>query len=292
MADDEPVTNGVATGRLVLVATPIGNLEDLSIRAARCLAEVDAIVAEDTRRARALLSHLGITGKPVGRLDAHSSPRALARVVERLCAGEQLALLSDAGTPTVSDPGAALVREAVEAGVVVSPLPGPCAVTTALAASGMKADRFRFFGFLSRKGGARQAELEQLCASEETVVLFESPRRVTHTLAELAERMPTREAVVAREMSKLYEQFVRGTLSELSQQAAQDQTSWRGEITLVLGPYSKVEGPALSQDELAQRMTALFAEGLRPRDVAKALARETGQPTRVMYQWIIEQRGQ
>ncbi len=279
------------SGRLVLVATPIGNLEDISPRAARCLAEVDAIVAEDTRRARGLLSHLGIAGKPVGRLDAHSSPRALARVVERLCAGEQLALLSDAGTPTVSDPGAALVRAAVEAGVEVSPLPGPCAVTTALAASGMSADRFRFFGFLARKGAARRADLEQIYASEETVVLFESPRRIAHTLGELAERMPERPAVVAREMSKLYEQFLRGSLSELARLATHEQKSWRGEITLVLGPHQPDrERSRPTDEELAGQMNTMLNEGMRPRDVAKALARETGQPTRVLYRWIVEQR--
>src|SRR5438128_179832 len=164
----------------------------MSPRAARILAEADAVLAEDTRRTRALLTHLGITGKELARLDANVERDAAERWLARIAAGGKIALCTDAGTPAVSDPGATLVREAGARGLTVMPIPGPSAVVAALAASGMPADRFRFFGFLPRKGTAREESLAVLAASEETCVFFESPERAEQTLADLAGRMPER----------------------------------------------------------------------------------------------------
>ncbi|MBM4357262.1 MAG: 16S rRNA (cytidine(1402)-2'-O)-methyltransferase [Deltaproteobacteria bacterium] len=270
-------------GRLTIVATPIGNLEDMSPRAVKALAEADVILAEDTRRTRALLTHLGIAGKRIERLDAHVERHAVDRWVSRLEVGDAIALVTDAGTPAVSDPGSALVRAAAGHGRTVVPIPGPSAVVTALAAAGFPADRFRFFGFLPRKGSGRSEMIDAIVATQETVVFFESPQRAEVTLAELAAQMPDRDAVVARELTKLHEELVRGTLAELAA-----RTAWRGELTIVLGPYVAA---SRVQEDVDARIDALLAAGGRAKDVAKVLAEETKLSVRELYQRILE-RGQ
>ncbi|MBM4376253.1 MAG: 16S rRNA (cytidine(1402)-2'-O)-methyltransferase [Deltaproteobacteria bacterium] len=270
-------------GRLTIVATPIGNLEDMTPRAVRALGEADVILAEDTRRTRALLTHLGIAGKRVERLDAHVERHSVDRWVSRLEVGEAIALVTDAGTPAVSDPGSALVRAAAEHGREVVPIPGASAVTTALAASGFPGDRFRFFGFLPRKGSGRTELLAELEATEETAIFFESPQRVEHTLGELAVRMPEREAVVARELTKLHEELLRGTLRSLA-----EGREWRGELTIVLGPYRRRPAAVIDVDA---RIDELLAAGGRAKDVAKVLAEETKLPVRELYARILR-RGQ
>lgn len=266
-------------GRLSVVATPIGNLDDVSPRVVKALAEADVILAEDTRRTRALLSHLGIGGKRIERLDAHIERHAVDKWVTRLEVGESIALVTDAGTPAVSDPGAALVRAAAEHGRAVVPIPGPSAVVTALAGAGFPADRFRFFGFLPRKGSARTSVIDELVATEETLVFFESPQRADKTFAELAVRMPEREAVVARELTKLHEELVHGTLGRLA-----ERKEWRGELTVVLGPYRPVQREVL---DVESRIDALLEAGGRAKDVAKVLAEETGLSVRDLYQRIL-----
>jgi 16S rRNA (cytidine1402-2'-O)-methyltransferase len=265
-------------GWLAIVATPIGNLEDVSPRAVRTLAEADAILAEDTRRTRALLTHLGIAGKELARVDANTERGAAGRWLVRVAAGGKIALCTDAGTPAVSDPGAALVREAGERGLTVVPIPGPSAVVAALAASGMPADRFRFFGFLPRKGMAREEAIAAVAGTEETVVLFESPERAEHTLADLAARMPERAAVVARELTKMHEELARGTLAALA-----ERREWRGELTVVLGPWHA----APQAVDIEARIAELRARGMRPKEIAKALAAETGLPASELYAKVI-----
>jgi len=182
-------------GRLLVVATPIGNLGDVSRRAAESLASCDRVAAEDTRRTRQLLSHLGVVGKPVDALHAHSSDRDVARMVSCLEAGETIALVTDAGTPAVSDPGDALVKAAIRAGVPVVPIPGPSAVLAALVTSGLgSGGGFRFLGFLPREGAARREAIAKVCETPEPVILFESPERTSATLTELADAMPDRAA--------------------------------------------------------------------------------------------------
>jgi 16S rRNA (cytidine1402-2'-O)-methyltransferase len=286
--DEEPVEahltgeaepRAVARGQLTIVATPIGNLEDISPRAVKALTSADVILAEDTRRTRALLTHLGIKGKRLERLDAHVERHSVDRWVSRLEVGESIALVTDAGTPAISDPGSALVRTAAEHGREVVPIPGPSAVITALAGAGFPADRFRFFGFLPRKGSGRSEAVVAIAATPETVVFFESAQRAEQTLADLAEATPGRDAVVARELTKLHEEFVRGSLGELSK-----RRGWRGELTIVLGPHEP--GPVAPIDVDA-RIDELIAAGGRAKDVAKILADETKLSVRELYTKIL-----
>lgn len=217
-------------GRLVLVPTPIGNLGDMTPRAVEVLKEADHIAAEDTRTSRRLLDHFGIL-TPVSSYHDFSTERERQRLVGRLRAGETLALISDAGMPGISDPAYRLVNAALDEGCSVSALPGPSSILPALAASGLPTDRFRFIGFLPRKKG-RQTAFEELEASEETIVMMEAPHRLPATLEALAERMPQRRLCVAREISKLHEEFARGSTVEMREHFASQGV--RGEFVLVL----------------------------------------------------------
>lgn len=285
-ADPAPSTTS-SGGELLVVATPIGNLGDITLRAIETLKSVDRVVAEDTRRTRALLSHLGIAGKAVDRLDAHAGAADVERVVARLRAGERVALCTDAGTPVVSDPGTALVSAAAAAGVRVVPIPGACAAVAALSASGLVTGAFRFLGFLPRSGPERRAVIATIAATPEPVVLYESPQRIAETLADLAAPMPARAAVVARELTKLHEEMVRGPLAEL---AALDR-AWLGEITLVLGEAS-AEGPApVSDDEIDRRIDEGLALGRRAKDLAEEIALTTGRSRRDVYARVVARRG-
>ncbi len=274
-------------GVLYVVATPIGHLGDLSSRAVETLTQATRVAAEDTRRTRGLLTHLGLS-KPIERLDAHASTHDITRVVQHLLAGENIALVTDAGTPVVSDPGTDLVRAAVEAGVTIVPIPGPSAVLTALVASGLSGGSFRFLGFLPRKGSERRDELEKIRATPEVVVLFESPERTLETLTDLARIMPQRRCVVARELTKLHEEFVRGTLEELVQKLRERELL--GEVTLVLGPAEKVGTPTMTDEELDQLIDAELGRGRRPRDVADEVALVSGRSRRDVYTRVIERR--
>lgn len=278
----------MAAGTLYIVATPIGNLGDITLRAIETLRAVDRVVAEDTRRTRGLLSHLGISGKFVDRLDANAEAHDIARAVTHLEAGESIALCTDAGTPIVSDPGTALVRAAVAAGATVVPLPGASAVLAALALSGLVTGGFRFLGFLARGGPERRVDLNRIVETPESVVLFESPQRTADTLAELAQAMPDRDVVVARELTKLHEEAVRGTLAEL---AASPERTWLGEITLVLGPAKARSGPGMSDEAIDARIDEELALGRRAKDVAEAIAIESGRPKREIYGRVVARRG-
>ncbi|MCS6898823.1 MAG: 16S rRNA (cytidine(1402)-2'-O)-methyltransferase [Myxococcales bacterium] len=269
-------------GALYLVATPIGNLDDLSRRAEACLRSVDRVLAEDTRRARALLSHLAIGKKPVERFDAHAGTRAIRQALEALARGETLALVTDAGTPSVSDPGSALARAAAEAGFQVIPIPGPSAVLAAVAGAALGDGAFRFFGFLPREGTERAEALARVVQTPEVVVLFESPHRLGATLVELAALQPGRPAVVARELTKLHEEFVRGSLEQL----ATLERSWLGEIVLVLGPHQQ---PAreISDEELDRWIDEVLGRGASPRDAAQQVAARSGRPRREVYARVL-----
>lgn len=269
-------------GTLFVVATPIGNLDDLTRRAERTLASAARVVAEDTRRTRALLGHLGIAGKQVDRLDAHATARDVGRVVEALASGEDVALVTDAGTPGVSDPGAALVTAAIEAGITVVPIPGASAPLAALSAAGFPQSTFRFAAFLPRSGTARADAISAMLESQDVQVFFESPRRLAETLAELAKLAPERPAVVARELTKVHEELVRGTLTEL----AADEREWLGEITVVLGPAPARDDVASDADVDAW-IDAGLAEGTRASDVARIVAARSGRPKREIYARVL-----
>ena len=272
---------------LYVVATPIGHLGDLSARAVETLTRVARVAAEDTRRTRGLLTHLGLS-KPIERLDAHASTNDIARVVAYLVAGEDIAVVTDAGTPVVSDPGTELVRAATEVGVRVVPIPGPSAVLAALAASGLSGGAFRFLGFLPRKGPDRRDALETVRSTPEVVVLFESPERTADTLTDLARIMPQRRCVVARELTKMHEEFVRGTIDELAKSLSERELL--GEVTLVIGPREDVGTPEMSDEDLDKLIDAELGRGRRPRDVADEVALVSGRKKRDVYTRVIERK--
>lgn len=275
------------TGTLYVIATPIGNLEDISARALRLLGASDRVAAEDTRRTRALLTHFGIRPKRLEALHAHSSAEDVARTVEALRAGEDVALVTDAGTPLVSDPGDALVRAAIDAGVPVVPVPGASAALTGLAASGLGGGAFRFLGFLPREGTARREALTRVAETPEVVVLFEAPNRTRATLGDLAEATPDRPACVARELTKLHEEFVRGTLREL----AADEREWRGEVVLVLGPHDAAgREQAVTDEAIDARIAEALARGEHAKSIAERVAAWSGRPKRSIYERVVARK--
>jgi len=260
-------------GRLVVCPTPIGNLEDVTLRVLGALREADVIACEDTRTTKVLLDRYGVSAERV-RYDAHLERRAAPRLVERMLAGEVVALVSDAGTPLVADPGLVLVQAAVAAGLEVEVLPGPSAALTALVASGLPAERWRFVGFLPRRRG----ELERALQATDTIVAFESPRRVAATLAVLAALDPGRPVAFCRELTKLHEEVVRGSAAELA--ARLEGGSVRGEVVLVIG--AAAEGAS----ELAAGVDAvrrLVEAGARPRAAATVVAELTGATANELY---------
>lgn len=269
-------------GTLYVVASPIGNLGDLSARAAEVLRASAAVVAEDTRRARILLQHIGVAKRPAS-LPAFAERERVRAVVDRLLAGDDVAFVTDAGTPTVSDPGAHLVAEAARQGIRVVPVPGASAVTAALSASGLPADRFHFLGFLPRKGPARERALALAAELSDTLVFFESPERVAATLLDIARRFGPRLAVMARELTKVHEELIRGTLVELVERVGEV----RGEVTLVVAGAPEVDSRDLAESdrdvERALRRR-LEAGEISLRDAAREVAEATGRPRREVYQ--------
>ncbi|MCH7598157.1 MAG: 16S rRNA (cytidine(1402)-2'-O)-methyltransferase [Myxococcales bacterium] len=271
-------------GTLCVVATPIGNLEDISPRALRSLAEADRIFAEDTRRTRILLDRYQIDAKPIS-LHEHNEASRIEGVLELLREGRAIALVSDAGTPLVSDPGGRLVAAAIEDGHEIESIPGPSAVLSALTVAGLGAAPFTFLGFLPRTKGARAGLLNSYLARPETLVIFESPRRVHDTLLALAQCFERRRGCVARELTKLHEEIVRGSLGEL---AAHFADGARGEITIVVEGGSdldeKVAGQVmLGDEELTEKLRGLLASGRRPREIAALVAGETAIPRKQLY---------
>lgn len=272
-------------GTLYVVATPLGNLGDLSPRAAETLKRVAVVAAEDTRHSKPLLVHIGSTADLVS-FHAHSSEHDLQRVLGLLSVGKDVALITDAGTPAVSDPGARLVAAARERAYPVITIPGPTAVAAALAVSGLSADRYVFLGFLPRKGGDRGRLLETIAQSEWTVVVFEAPQRAAELLADLAEACGgERRAVVARELTKKFEESRGGTLAELAGYYAEAPV--RGEVTLVIAGAGKPAAPKPTLDP-ATRARALLDEGLSRRDAAERLADEVGISRNTAYKLVNE----
>lgn len=268
------------TGTLVLVATPIGNLGDLSPRAVEELAGAALVCCEDTRRTGRLLVHAGVADARLRRVDDHTERRAVAEVVDLLAAGSRVVLVSDAGTPGISDPGARLVDAVLDAGFEVSVVPGPVAAVAALVTSGFATERFVFEGFLPRKGRARSLRLAEIATERRTVVIYESPNRIGATVEALAEVCGAdRRATIARELTKLHEEFVRGTLAEL---AAWAETTPRGEIVLVV--EGAPEPDDATDDEILAALRARLAKGVSARDAADSVAAEMGVGRRRAYQ--------
>jgi len=274
------VTVPDARATVYVVATPIGNLEDLSPRAQRVLREVALIACEDTRHTALLCQRFAITTPRVS-LHAHNEARRVPELLGRLERGESLALVSDAGTPLVSDPGERLVRAALEAGHEVVPVPGPSAVLAALVASGFATNRFAFVGFLPRKGGERARTLAALAAFPGTLVLFEAPNRAEATLRDLHAALGPRRAALARELTKRHETVLRGRLGELALEEL------RGELTIVVEGPAEDAAPAAAPEDVDAAVDRLLQSGLSPRDVARSVAAELGLSKRYAYARVL-----
>jgi 16S rRNA (cytidine1402-2'-O)-methyltransferase len=272
---------GRLKGRLQVVATPIGNLADLTARAREALAAADVVAAEDTRHTGALLQALGIA-KPLVSLHQHNESQRAGALLERLTEGETVALVSDAGTPLLSDPGYELVRRAAAGGFEVTVIPGVSAITAALAVAGLPADRFCFEGFLPARAGERRAALAALAHERRTLVFFEAPHRIAATLADMASELgSTRDAVVARELTKAHETLYRGTLAELAQRAQEDANVARGEITLVVRGAAAADTDV--DERLLRRAVELLSRELPPGRAAAIAAQLTGATRAAAY---------
>jgi 16S rRNA (cytidine1402-2'-O)-methyltransferase len=267
-----------------VVATPIGNLEDVTLRGLRTLRECDAILAEDTRRTKALCRHHGVP-TPLRAFHAHTPDAKVDELVDELRGGAHLALVTDAGTPLVSDPGARLVQRAADAGVKVEPIPGPSAPLAALSAAGLRVGPFRFVGFVPRSGGRRRRALDDVVVSRDATVLFEAANRLPALLRDLSRLAPDRPAAVCRELTKLHEEIARGTLAELSARYAEPP---RGEVTVVVEGAPEDGEPAVDPAEARERARELLASGLRTKEAAKRLAAETGLSTREAYGLLLD----
>lgn len=288
--------NGAAghTGRIVLAATPIGHLGDATGRLRELLATADVIAAEDTRNTRRLCQGLGVT--PAGRMVAHHEHNEAASaqgLLDQVRAGATVVMVSDAGMPAVSDPGHRLVAAAVEAGLPVTCAPGASAVTTALALSGLPTARFAFDGFLPRKDGERRRRLEEIRTEARTVVYFESPQRTAAAIAAVAEVLGEgRPACVARELTKLHEEVVRGTAGELAAWAAEREAGEgiRGEVVLLVGPARAEDAAPASDADLVAEVAALTASGTRLKEAVATVAAAHGLRSRELYQTVLDAR--
>jgi 16S rRNA (cytidine1402-2'-O)-methyltransferase len=287
------VTEPRTAGSLLVVATPIGNLGDLTARAAEALRGADLVLAEDTRRTGRLLAHVG-SGAPQRSLHEHNERDRVADVVARVASGATVALVTDAGTPLVSDPGLAVVRGCVEAGLPVVALPGASAPLAALVVSGLATDRFTFEGFLPRRGRARAERLAALSDEPRTVVLFVAPHRAAADLADLAEACGAdRPAVLCRELTKLHEEVRRGTLGTLRDSLArgggrgEPRAGLRGEVTLVVAGAPEPAGPEAPDADAVAAVAARVAGGTSTRDAVTAVARERGLPRRALYAAVL-----
>jgi 16S rRNA (cytidine1402-2'-O)-methyltransferase len=272
-------------GRLYLVATPIGNLEDITYRAVRVLGEVDLIACEDTRQTRKLLDHYAIS-RPTISYHEHNEAKRAAELAERMSAGATVALVSDAGMPLVSDPGYRLVRAAIAAGIPVEPIPGPSAALTALAGSGLPTDTFHFAGFLPAKSGQRARALEALKEEPATLIFYEAPHRVLETLEAIAQVLGPRPVVAARELTKVHEEFLRGTAAEVQAQLAA-RGSIKGEFTLLVG---KAVAPAPDDTPVGEAVEELVRAGAARMDAIKQVARRRGLSKREIYEQALRDR--
>jgi len=276
-------------GTLYVVATPIGNLADITHRALQVLTKVDIIACEDTRHTRKLLQHYGIATKTVS-YHEHNEKQRSEQLIDDLQKGRDVAVVSDAGTPAISDPGFRLVRAAIENNITVVPVPGPSALITALVATGLPTDEFFFAGFLPSRTGARQSRLRELASIPATLIFYEAPHRLAGTLKDMYSILGEREAVVARELTKLHEELRRGKLSELAEHYSREEA--RGEVVLVIDRTTIDEGLSVSKEKLsiAAIVERYEAEGLDHRAALKKAARDLGLSRAAAYRQLLTER--
>ena len=269
---------------LYIVATPIGNLSDLSPRAAQTLSDVSAIACEDTRQTRKLLEHLSLH-KPLLAFHEHNERERTPELIARLTEGESIALVSDAGTPLISDPGYRLIDSALEAGIAVIPIPGPCAAIAALSAAGLPTDAFYFGGFLHNKSGQRRKQLELVRELPATLIYYEAPHRILESLADIEAVLGRRPVVLGRELTKLHEEFLRGTPAAL-QEALSSRTAIKGEFTVLIGKGNTAIAPEANNIPIAEAVAALEAQGVPRMEAIKQAARERGMSKRDAYRLL------
>lgn len=272
---------------LFLVSTPIGNLEDITLRALSVLKSVDLIACEDTRHTRRLLDHFGIS-KPTISYHEHNEQARAEELVQRLAGGESIAIVTDAGTPGISDPAYRIVLAAIERGIAVVPIPGAVALVAGLVASGLPTDSFLFAGFLPVKKMARQSKLKELKAERATLVFYEAPHRIRETLADALEVLGDRQASLARELTKLHEQFIRGKLSEIV--AHFDAHQPRGEMTLVIAGSGNDNLPTVETGSVSEQVERLMLDGLSRNDAIRQAAKSRGLTKRDAYQRMLEEK--
>lgn len=271
---------------LCLVPTPIGNLSDISPRARQALADADFIAAEDTRVALRLLNHLGLK-KPLVSYYEHNKEGSGPKIVARILTGQRCALVSDAGSPAISDPGEDLVRLCAEVGIPVTAIPGPCAAITALSISGLPTGRFCFEGFLSTNKKSRQAHLDGLRSETRTMIFYEAPHKLTATLADLSAVFGAERRIsLCRELTKLHEEVVRTTLGEAA--ARYRETPPKGEFVLVVEGAAEAAAEAVTPEDAVARVQALMAEGLSKKDAVKQAAKETGTARNALYDLVLQ----
>ena len=274
------------SGSLILVATPIGNLGDLTPRALEVLQTADVVYCEDTRRTRTLYAANGLKANHLVALHEHNEVSQINEIIERMTRGESVALASDAGTPGISDPGSRVVAAVVAAGFTVTTAPGASAVIAALGISGLPTDRFVMEGFIPRKGAERTACLDSWSTEQRTIVFYESPKRVSATFIELAERWPDRPAAVVRELTKIHEEVLRGTIGEVAQLLSARE--FQGEVTVVIGGAPPVA--PVSEDVVRDALKAALDDGASVRDAAAHVAEVLGVAHRVAYELALQQR--
>jgi 16S rRNA (cytidine1402-2'-O)-methyltransferase len=271
----------VSSGTLYIVATPIGNLEDMTFRAVRILKEVDLIAAEDTRHSRKLLTHFGIS-TPLTAYHDHNETLKTPYLIEKLNAGQSLAIVTDAGTPCIADPGYRIVRAAAGEGITVVPIPGASATMAALSAAGLPTDEFTFAGFLPSKSGKRKERLTELKSERRLLVFYEAPHRLISTLNDMAEIFGEREAIVARELTKIYEEFSRGLLAELAEKYS--ETPVRGEVVLLVAPGEPEEDTPV---DLEGMLKVLLAKGVTVKDAVRQVSDASHQPRSMVYEMAL-----
>lgn len=271
------------TGTLYIVSTPLGNLEDVTLRALRILKEADLIAAEDTRHSLKLLTHFGIK-KPLISYWGEKEKLKAAETIQRLKEGRNVALISDAGTPGISDPGTLLIQKAIEEGIAVVPVPGPSAVIAALSLSGFCTREFTFFGFLPARPGQRKKMLSQICREQRTLVFYEAPHRLLASMADLADVMGDRPAVVIKELTKYHEEVLRGTVSDIGKRL--EQSTIAGEYVIVL--QGRPETATLNMDDALAEMRELMRAGRSRRDAARSVADAYGLSKKELYDRSLE----
>lgn len=282
-------TKTITGGILYVVGTPIGNLDDITIRAVTTLQQCDAVAAEDTRRTRKLLTHLGIS-RPIVAYHDHNAEKAVPLILERMEQGEAIALVTDGGMPVISDPGYTLVSQCHDCNIPVVVIPGPSAVVAALAVAGLRAERFCFEGYLPRKKSERRTRWNRIAKESRAVVIYEAPHRMHLFLSEIKEFIPNRIVCICREMTKIYEETIRGKAIEIADQYLDEngQTSLKGEITIVIDSNTGTE-PALSQNELDNAIRKTFAtRNDTHRNIAHAVADTYQIPFRTVYRRLLE----